>query len=97
MYKIINGIRDELHTSLGKIEDLDLVSIVNSNSYNNTTKKVSVIGKELGATHILSGSGETFNGKAVLRLYLVEAATDNRNRTAQELKNIFEINKLMIL
>ena len=47
-YKIINGIRDELHTTLGKIGDLDLVSIVNSNTYNNTTKKVSVIGKELG-------------------------------------------------
>ncbi len=92
---IINGIRDVLHSTLDKIEHFDIVNILNSNNYYNTTKSTSEIGKELRATHILTGSGNTHNGKWSLRLFLIETKTSktiwNDIFTEDVTDNIFSV------
>ncbi len=75
-YKVINGIRAEIFNRLGSLDNLKLTSMVSSNAFYNTTLKASEIGKELKATHILTGDGETNNGIAVLRVYLIDVSTD---------------------
>jgi TolB-like protein len=91
-----DGIQDDLLTRLADIEALHVISRTSANEYRNTTKKVSVIGEELGVATIVQGAVQRSGDNVRISVWLIDAQADKQiwARTYDEdasLKDVFEL------
>jgi TolB-like protein/AraC-like DNA-binding protein/Tfp pilus assembly protein PilF len=72
----INGTMESILNNLCKIEDLRVVSRTSVEQYRNRPKPIPVIGKELGVSYILEGSGQKYGKRMHLTVQLLDALND---------------------
>lgn len=72
----INGIMDEVLLNLQAIKELRVPGRTSVEKYRAQTKSIPEIAEELGVNYIVEGSGQKYGDRIVLRVQLLEAATD---------------------
>lgn len=72
----VEGIHDDLLTSLARIGALKVISRTSVLEYENTTKKIPVIAGELGVSHVLEGAVQRSGDTVRINVQLIDAATD---------------------
>lgn len=72
----VDGVRVEILSKLGIIEDIDVVSRTTSDNFANSGKSVKQIGKELKASYIVEGSGQIINNDIHIQISLISIKTD---------------------
>ena len=70
---LVPGIRDILHNKLGIIENIIIVGKESSDLIRGKNLSFTEIGKKLKADYLLTGSGETSNGKTQITIELVDS------------------------
>ena len=89
-----DGITDDILTHLSKINDLRVISRNSVRKYKDTDEDVEVIAKELGATHVLSGSVRRTGNRVRITAQLVDARTDQHlwaETYDRELQDVFAV------
>ena len=74
----INGTMEAILDNLSKIEDLRVVSRTSVEQYRNNLKSIPEIGKEMGVSFILEGSGLKQGDNIRLTVQLIEAIKDRQ-------------------
>jgi TolB-like protein len=72
----INGIMEEVLLKLQAIKELRVPGRTSVEKYRDQTKSIPEIAEELGVNYIVEGSGQKYGDRIVLRVQLLEAATD---------------------
>ncbi len=90
----VDGMTDELITTLGKIKGLRVISRTSVMQYKKTDKLVPQIARELNADAVIEGAVLRVSGRVRITAQLIEGATD-RHRWAEsyerDLKDIFAL------
>jgi TolB-like protein len=73
----IIGVVEDIRNHLQTIGDLKPTSRTSAEKYNNTTKTIPEIGKELGVNYVVEGSGQRSGNKIQLNLYLFRATKES--------------------
>ena len=90
----IEGMREQLLNDLNKISSFTVRSRVSSDRYENTSKLVSEIGKELGTNYIIEGSVCVEGDSVKIWIQLIQARADKHilsNQYIRELKDLFNL------
>ena len=92
------GLHDDLLTRLSKIKALRVISRTSMMQYQETTKDIRAIGRELGAAAILEGSVLAVGDQVRVNAQLIDASTDehlwaDNYQMAYTLKNIFDLQR----
>jgi len=91
-----DGIHDDLLTRLSGIDALHVISRTSVNEYRNTSKRISVIGEELGVTAIVEGAVQRSGDQVRVTVRLIDVAQDEQlweqtyDRNAS-LQSVFEL------
>ena len=72
----INGIMDELVLNLQAIKELRVPGRTSVEQYRTTTRSIPEIAEELGVNYIVEGRGQKYGNDVILRVQLLEGATD---------------------
>ena len=72
----VEGIQDEILTSLSKIADLKVISRTSPQKYKSAPDNLRDVARELGVAHILEGSVQKSNGQVRVNVQLINALTD---------------------
>lgn len=70
------GMHDDLLTQLARIDSLTVISRTSVKQYENTTKSIPEIAKELGVATVLEGAVQRAGDRIRLNVQLIEAETD---------------------
>jgi TolB-like protein len=68
----INGVMEEILNNLQKTKDFKVLSHTSVEPYKNTTKSIPEIGRNLGVTYIIEGSGQKFGNTYNLKVQLID-------------------------
>jgi TolB-like protein len=68
----INGVMEEILNNLQKTKDFKVLSRTSVEPYRNTTKPIAEIGRNLGVTYIVEGSGQKFGNTYNLKVQLID-------------------------
>jgi TolB-like protein len=68
----INGVMEEILNNLQKTKDFKVLSHTSVEPYKNTTKPIAEIGRNLGVTYIIEGSGQKFGNTYNLKVQLID-------------------------
>jgi len=86
----INGIMEEVTLNLQAIKELRVPGRTSVEQYRTTKKSISEVAEELGVNYIVEGFGQKYGDNIVLRVYLLEGATDRQlwgNSYKEEINN----------
>lgn len=72
----IDGIMEEVVLNLQTIKELRVPGRTSVEQYRATTRSIPEIAEELGVKYIVEGSGQKYGDKVILRVQLLEGATD---------------------
>ena len=72
----VDGIHDDLLSTIAKIGSLKVISRTSVMEYRDTNKKIPVIAKELGVANILEGGIQRSGNQVRINVQLIDAATD---------------------
>jgi TolB-like protein/Tfp pilus assembly protein PilF len=72
----INGIMEEVLLNLQSIKELRVPGRTSVEQYRTQNKSIREIAEELGVNYIVEGSGQKYGDRIVLRVQLLEGATD---------------------
>src|SRR5262245_27157819 len=72
----VDGVHDELLTSLANIGSLKVISRTSVMEYRDTTKNLRQIAKELGVATVLEGAVQRAGNNVRINVQLIDAATD---------------------
>ena len=72
----INGIMEEVLLNLQSIKELRVPGRTSVEQYRTQNKSIPEIAEELGVNYIVEGSGQKYGDRIVLRVQLLEGATD---------------------
>jgi adenylate cyclase len=89
-----DGLTEELISALSKIRDLRVIARTSVSQFKSTTKTVSQIGAELGATSVLEGSVRKAGNRLRIALQLIDAGTQDHiwaSTYDRELDDVFAI------
>lgn len=89
-----DGMTEDLITDLSKIQELFVIARNSSFSYRNSSKTVSVIGQELGVSHVLEGSVRKAGNRIRINAQLINTRTGGHvwaERYDGDLQDIFEV------
>jgi TolB-like protein/Flp pilus assembly protein TadD len=92
------GLHDDLLTRLSKIQSLRVISRTSMMQYQETTKDIRSIGRELGAAVILEGSVLTVGDQVSVNAQLIDAASDEHLwaenfQRAYTVQNLFDLQR----
>jgi len=73
----VEGIQDEILTSLSKIADLRVISHTSTQHYESAPKNLPEIARQLGVAHILEGSVQKGGDAVRVNVQLIKAADDS--------------------
>ncbi|HDS07541.1 MAG TPA: helix-turn-helix domain-containing protein [Bacteroides sp.] len=74
----INGIMEEVVLNLQAIKELRVPGRTSVEQYRTTTMSIPEIAEELGVNYIVEGSGQKYGDKVILRVQLLEGASDEQ-------------------
>jgi adenylate cyclase len=89
-----DGLTEELISALSKIRDLRVIARTSVGQYKSTSKTVSQIGAELGASSVLEGSVRKSGNRLRITLQLIDASTQDHvwaNIYDRELDDVFAV------
>lgn len=93
-YYLVDGMTTDITTQLGKVADLTVIADRAARQYKHSTRSLREIARELGATHVLTGSVRWSKERIRIAAQLVEPET-GRQLWAEEydrqLKDVFAI------
>jgi len=72
----VDGIHDDLLSTIAKIGSLKVISRTSVMEYKDTNKKIPVIAKELGVANILEGGIQRSGNQVRINVQLIDAVTD---------------------
>ena len=72
----VDGIHDDLLSTIAKIGSLKVISRTSVMEYRDTNKKIPVIAKELGVANILEGGIQRSGNQVRINVQLIDAVTD---------------------
>ncbi len=72
----VDGIHDDLLSTIAKIGSLKVISRTSVMEYRDTNKKIPVIAKELGVANILEGGIQRSGNQVRINVQLIDAGTD---------------------
>jgi TolB-like protein/AraC-like DNA-binding protein/tetratricopeptide (TPR) repeat protein len=72
----VDGIMEQVHTSLSQLENLKIISKTSSNQFRNTTKKLPQIANELHVNYIIEGSVMQIEKQLRINIQLIHAKED---------------------
>jgi TolB-like protein/Tfp pilus assembly protein PilF len=72
----VDGIHDDLLSTIAKIGSLKVISRTSVMEYKNTTKKIPEIARELGVANILEGGIQRSGNQVRINVQLIDAVTD---------------------
>ena len=90
----VNGLMESVLNNLQLIEDLRVVSRTSAEKYRNRDKTVTEIGKELGVSYIIEGSGQKIENEILLNIQLIETSGDRHiwaEQFRREASDIFSL------
>lgn len=92
------GLHDDLLTRLSKIQSLRVISRTSMMQYQETTKDIRSIGRELGAAAILEGSVITLGDQVSINAQLIDAVSDEHlwaqnYQRAYTVQNLFDLQR----
>jgi TolB-like protein len=93
----INGVMEEILNNLQETKDFKVLSRTSVEPYRTTTKSIPEIGKNLGVTYIVEGSGQKFGNTYNLRVQLIDAKNnkplwaESYNKEILDAKDIYSI------
>lgn len=73
-----DGIHDDLLTRLAGIDALHVISRTSVNEYRDTSKRISVIGEELGVTAVVEGAVQRSGDQVRVTVRLIDVAQDEQ-------------------
>ena len=72
----VNGLMESTLNNLQQIKDLRVISRTSVEQYRNNSKSIPEIGKELGVSYLIEGSGQKIGDQILLNIQLIDAKTD---------------------
>ena len=73
---LVDGLREEIIYILSAMEDVNLVTHISSDMDENLNVVVRKSSKKVKVDYILAGNGQIINGKARIRLHLINAKSN---------------------
>jgi TolB-like protein len=93
----INGVMEEILNNLQKTKDFEVLSRTSVEPFRNTTEPIPEIGRNLGVTYIVEGSGQKFGNTYNLRVQLIDTKNnkslwaESYNKEILNAKDIYNI------
>lgn len=87
----VNGLMESTLGNLQKMSQLSVVSRTSSEKYRESNLSIPEIAEKLGVNYVLEGSGQKSGDRVLLRVQLIDAATDHQVWTAQYDRKVDDI------